>query len=134
MNANPDLDAVHVHRGDARVSAEALALDARRAIAALGLRSGEVRALAGTDDVMASGILAGTARIAPTSEVAQRLLLLVRLHRALGDVYGSTDRMDRWLDAEEPALRARPRDLMRTSNGLARVVANVEGRCKDCLW
>ncbi|WP_166636802.1 antitoxin Xre/MbcA/ParS toxin-binding domain-containing protein [Cognatilysobacter terrigena] len=134
MSANPDFHAVHVDRGDARVSAEALALDARRAIAALALRNADVRAVADVDNVTASAIASGTARIPPGSDIAQRLLLLVRLHRGLGDVYGSTDRMDHWLDNEEPALHGRPRDLMRTPEGLARVVANVESRCKDCLW
>ncbi|GAB1595357.1 antitoxin Xre/MbcA/ParS toxin-binding domain-containing protein [Lysobacter claricitrinus] len=126
--------AVHVAHGDGRSSPEALALDARRALAALRLGAGELAGLLGVDDAMVATIQNGSARVPSGSDLARHLLLLVRLHRGLGDVYGSTERMDQWLDATDPALNAKPRALMKTMDGLKRVVANVEGRCKDCLW
>ena len=132
-NVAADSHAVHVAQGNARVSAEALALDARRAAAALGLGAVELREVLSVDAATAAGIVSGTARIAPGSALAERILLLVRLHRALGDVHGSTEQVDRWLDADEPALKARPRDLILTTDGLRRVVGHVEPRCKDCL-
>lgn len=126
--------AIDVARGNAKASAEALALDARRAATGLRLHAGELASVLDTDDATARAILSGSARLTPGSALAQRTLLLVRLHRALGDVHGSTERMDDWLDAEEPTLRARPRMLMRSPDGLQRVVEHMEHRCKDCLW
>ena len=130
----PQSHAVNVRRGNARASAEAMALDARRAASALGFGVNEVRDVLDADAATAASIHAGEARIPPGSELAGRTLLLVRLHRALGDVYGSLDQVNAWLDAEEPALHARPRELIRSQAGLRRVVEQVEGRCKDCLW
>lgn len=127
-------EALHVPHGNARSSTEALALDARRAASGLALGAGALMGVLGVDEATAAAIVAGAARIAPGSDLAERTLLLVRLHRALGDVYGSLDQVDRWLDAEEPSLHGRPRALIRTADGLRRVVAQVEGRCKDCLW
>lgn len=125
--------AVHVSRGNARESAEALALDARRAAGGLGFRAAELQAVLDVDDATAAAIASGCARIAPGSGLAERTLLLVRLHRALGEVYGSVEQMDRWLDTDEPLLGERPRTLIRTTDGLRRVVGHIEGRCKDCL-
>lgn len=134
MNASfPIHHALHVAQGNARASAEALALDARRAAVALGFDSHGLRDVLSVDEPMAAAIIAGSARIPPDSPLAKRTLLLVRLQRALGDVYGSTEHMDRWLDAEEPALKARPRELIRTADGLRRVLDHLEPRCKDCL-
>lgn len=130
----PQSHAVNVSRGNARASAEAMALDARRAAKALGFGVDEVRGVLDIDPQTAASIHTGEARIPPGSDLAERTLLLVRLHRALGDVYGSLDHVNAWLDAEEPALHARPRDLIRTQPGLRRVVEQVESRCKDCLW
>ncbi|MGY3264130.1 antitoxin Xre/MbcA/ParS toxin-binding domain-containing protein [Lysobacter sp. HA35] len=133
--ANSHHHAVDVSPGDARSSTEALALDARRAITALGFGAGEVSELLDVDRDTVAKIQAGSARIPPgTDPAATRMLLLVRLHRGLGDVYGSTERMDEWLDTEDPTLHGKPRDLIRTVDGLKRVVSNVEKRCKDCLW
>lgn len=126
--------AVDVGRGNARHSPEALALDARRAAGGLGLTMPDVRRVLETDEATAAAIVMGCARIAPGTDLADRTLLLVRLHRALGDVHGSLDRMDRWLDATEPSLGERPRTLMRSPEGLERVVEHVERGCKDCLW
>ena len=135
MHAQPrQNDALHVPRGNARSSAEALALDARRAASGLGLGADELMAVLGVDDATAAAIAAGAARIATGSDLATRTLLLVRLHRALGDVYGSVEQVDRWLDAQDSVLQDRPRALIRTPEGLARVVSQMEKRCKDCLW
>ena len=124
-----------VVRGNARASAEALGLDARRAALALGLAPADLREVLDVDAATAVSIHTGEARLALGSETAERTLRLVRLHRALGDVYGSIEQANRWLDGAEPAFNgAKPRDVMRTPAGLQRVAAHVERRCKDCLW
>jgi uncharacterized protein (DUF2384 family) len=56
------------------------------------------------------------------------------LHRALGDVFGSIEQVRSWLARREPALDARPIELLHSPEGLDRLVVHMEGRCKDCLW
>ena len=119
--------------GNARRSTEALALDTRRAVRALGVDTGELADVLDVDDGTAHAIATGAARLTPGSDLAERALLLVRLHRALGDVHGSIERMHAWLEADEPALSASPRELIRSTAGLRRVVRHIEARCKDCL-
>ncbi|WP_162301348.1 antitoxin Xre/MbcA/ParS toxin-binding domain-containing protein [Cognatilysobacter segetis] len=126
-------EALDVVRGNARHSTEALALDTRRAVRALGMGVDQLADVLDVDDRTADAIVAGHARITPGSELAERALLLVRLHRALGDVHGSVERMHAWLETDEPALSASPRELIRTTAGLQRVVRHIEAHCKDCL-
>ena len=127
-------EALSVPRGIALFSREALALDARRAARGLGVDREELVEVLDVDGPIADAILTGSARIAPGSDLAERALLLVRLHRALGDVYGSVERMHDWLLAEEPDLSAAPRELIRSTDGLRRVVEHIETHCKDCLY
>jgi hypothetical protein len=127
-------DALHVSRGNARLSTEALALDTRRAVRGLGVGREELGEVLDVAHDHAVAIVAGNARITPGSELGERALLLVRLHRALGDVYGSVERMHAWLQAREPALSARPRELIRSIHGLRRVVEHIEMHCKDCYY
>ncbi|TZF91052.1 antitoxin Xre/MbcA/ParS toxin-binding domain-containing protein [Cognatilysobacter lacus] len=127
-------EALDVARGNARHSTEALALDARRAARGLGVGAEELGDTLDVGPDIANAILAGSARIAPGSDLAERALLLVRLHRALGDVHGSVERMHDWLHADEPDLQGRPRELIRTTHGLRRVVTHIESHCKDCLY
>lgn len=136
MDARPTAHthALDVSRGNARASAEALALDARRAAAGLGLDTAALAAVLDTDAGAADAIRAGASRESPGTALAERMLLLVRLHRALGDVHGSLERMNAWLDAVDPTLGDRPRTLITTTDGLRRVVDHTESRCNDCLW
>jgi hypothetical protein len=127
-------EALDVARGNARFSTEALALDMRRAARSLGVGSDELVEVLDVDDHVADAILAGCARITPGTDLAERALLLVRLHRALGDVHGSVDRMHAWLETEEPELAAPPRELIRSTDGLRVVVDHIEAHCKDCLY
>ena len=127
-------EALDVARGNARFSTEALALDTRRAARGLGVGPDELRDVLDVDAGLADAILAGSARMTPGSDLAERALLLVRLHRALGDVHGSVDRMHAWLQAAQPGLDAPPRELIRDVDGLRRVVRHIEAHCKDCLY
>jgi len=127
-------EAFDVARGNARLSTEALALDTRRAARGIGVDADELGAVLDVDGHLAHAILAGNARITPGSDLAERALLLVRLHRALGDVHGSVDRMQAWLHGDEPALQASPRDLIRSADGLRLVVDHIELHCKDCYY
>jgi hypothetical protein len=126
-------EALDVARGNARQSTEALALDTRRAVRALGVDADELADVLEIDLATADAIVAGNARITPGSDLAERALLLVRLHRALGDVHGSVERMHEWLMAEEAELAAAPRELIRSTDGLRRVVRHIEAHCRDWL-
>ena len=126
--------AIDVSHGDARVCGDALTLETVRATRSLGLGRDLLQAVLGTDARGVERLLACETGLAPDTPQGARALLLVRLHRALGDVFGSLDAVHGWLDAPQPALGARPIELMHTPDGLERVVRHIETRCKDCLW
>lgn len=123
-----------VSNGDARASPEALTLDTLRAARNLALRVEDLQTVLATDAVVVQSLLDERRVLTPESSEGRRALLLVRLHRALGDVFGSLDQVHRWLDAEEPELRGRPRELIGTADGLADVVMLIESRSKDPAW
>jgi hypothetical protein len=123
-----------VSQGTPRVSAAALTLATVQAARGFGLGARDIASLLDTEAIVADELLAGERMLTPESEVGGRAVLFVRLHRALGDVFGSIEQVRAWLGREEPALGARPVDLLRRSDGLERLVGHMETRCKDCLW
>ena len=126
--------ALHVQVGNARVSPEALTLDTVRAARGLGLDATALREALGGDDRSIDRLLGCELTLAPETSLGESALLLVRLHRALGDVFGSLDQVEQWLTTHDKALGGRPRDLLRTRSGLMRLAIGMEKRCKDCLW
>lgn len=126
--------AIDVTRGNARASAEALTLDTLRAVRGLALTAAQLETILEADAELVSRLLASETKLSPDTEIGARALMLVRLHRALGDVFGSLELAHGWLDKPEPTLHACPADLIRSSEGLARTLAHLEGRCNDCLW
>lgn len=123
-----------VSQGTPRVSAAALTLATVQAARGFGLGPRDVAALLDTETIVADELLAGERMLTPESEVGSRAVLFVRLHRALGDVFGSIEQVRAWLGREEAALGARPAELLRRPGGLERLVGHMETRCKDCLW
>jgi hypothetical protein len=123
-----------VSSGSARVSPEALTLSTVQAARGFGLGARDVAVLLGSQATLAEALLAGERMISPDTEVGARAVMLVRLHRALGDVYGSIEQVRKWLVQSDPALGARPLELLRTPGGVDRLMAYMETRCKDCLW
>lgn len=126
--------ALDVASGNARNSPEALTLDTLRAARGLGLGPSDLRPLLAMETGDIDRLVGHDLMLSPASDAGARALLLVRLHRALGDVYGSLEQVGRWLDTPDPTLGARPRDVMREPGGLARVVTHMEPHCRDCLW
>lgn len=125
---------LNVSQGTPRVSAPALTLATVQAARGFGLGARDVAALLATEATVADELLAGERMLSPDSEVGARAVQFVRLHRALGDVFGSIEQVRAWLGREEPALGTRPVDLLRRPDGLERLVEHMESRCKDCLW
>ncbi|CAA9352136.1 MAG: hypothetical protein AVDCRST_MAG71-3002 [uncultured Lysobacter sp.] len=135
MHLQPQkLDYHDVRSGDARVSAEALTLDTLRAARNLELQRPQLEALLGADPDEVDRLLDNRQTLSPRSEQGMRALLLVRLNRALGDVFGSLHRAREWLDTLDPALGGRPGDLLRTREGLERVLGHMELSSKDFAW
>ena len=126
--------ALDVPNGLPRVSPAALTLATVQAARGFGLAARDVASLLRSERILADELLAGERMITPESEVGARAVMFVRLHRALGDVYGSIEQVRAWLGARDPALAARPVDVLRAPDGLERLVAVMETRCKDCLW
>lgn len=126
--------AVDVATGNARTSAGALTLDTLRAVRGLGLEPRHVQSILEADADLVDRLLASEATLSPDSEPGMRALMLVRLHRALGDVFGSLELAHRWLTRPEPDLRACPADLIRSTDGLRRTLVHLERHCNDCLW
>ena len=123
-----------VSNGDARASPEALTLDTLRAARNLALDDAHLQTVLATDAAVVQSLMDQRRVLTPESSEGRRALLLVRLHRALGDVFGSLDHVHRWLDTEHAELRGRPRELMGTADGLADVVILIESRSKDPAW
>lgn len=130
----PGAHSLNVRSGDARVSREALTLDTLRAARNLQLDAQILQTVLATDPGVVSSLLDSERTLSPDSEAGGRALLLIRLHRALGDVFGSLHQVHQWLDTYEQELGGRPRDLITTPDGLERVVSHIEAHCKDCAW
>ena len=126
--------ALDVPNGKPRVSAAALTLATVQAARGFGLVARDVSGFLGNDITAAGELLAGERMISPDTDVGARAVLFVRLHRALGDVYGSIEQVRIWLTRPDPDLDARPLDVLRGPDGLERLVGLMETRCKDCLW
>ncbi len=126
--------ALDVPNGVPRLSSAALTLATVQAARGFGLVARDVAALLGSEAILADELMSGERMISPESEVGARAVLFVRLHRALGDVYGSIEQVRTWLGNSDPALAARPVDVLRAPDGLERLVSVMETRCKDCLW
>lgn len=123
--------ALDVRDPDARTSAEALTLDTVHAARNLALDPAVLEAVLGVDRATIERLLACEQRVCPDTEVGRRALMLVRLHRYLGETHGAIDRVQHWLDRVEAALGATPRELMHSFDGLGHLLAYVQARCID---
>lgn len=128
-----DSSVFDVKRGNARLSADALTFDTQRAVKGLGLDDTVIAHVLGTDSRAAADVLSGATRLEPASVVGRRAFLLVRLYRALGDVFGSLERVQQWLRSEEPALGGAPVELIQ-GDQLPSVVRHMERQCRDSRW
>lgn len=124
----------NVLTGDARVSAEALTLDTLRAARNLQLDRAALQRVLDAEPGFVDALFESEDMVHPTTHTGSRALLLVRLNRALGDVFGSVQRALAWLDSPEPGLGARPVDLLERPGGLERVLKHMEMFSSDYAW
>ncbi|HZX80858.1 MAG TPA: antitoxin Xre/MbcA/ParS toxin-binding domain-containing protein [Lysobacter sp.] len=126
-------DSTSLHLLDGRTSAHALTYGMLRASRTLELDASLLQSILATDADRVARLLDSQSTLDPDSPEGLRALRLVRLHRALGDVFGSSERVHRFLDTVAPELGTTPRALLGTADGIERVLACVERDVRDSL-
>ena len=107
--------------------AAVLSKAAVRAARLLDLTQRDVSAALGVSEATASRLFAGKYLLSPDRSKEWELArLLVRLFRSLDALWGHEDTARTWLSSENLALAARPRDLLRSVEGMVRVVAYLD--------
>lgn len=122
-----------IHMLDGYTSSHALTYGTLRASRTLELDGQLLQFILATDASVIDQLLGNQSTLDPESPQGMRALRLVRLHRALGDVFGVAERVQRFLNTVHPELGATPRALLATSDGLERVLALVEQDVRDSL-
>lgn len=99
-----------------------------RASGLLGLSQGELARTLGISEASVSRLASGSRSIDPHSKEGELALLLVRLYRSLDALVGN-DAMRRgaWFGSLNHALNGRPAELVLRAEGLAAVVAYLDG-------
>ena len=98
-----------------------------RAARLLGLTQRDVAATLGVSEATASRLFAGKYVLSRERAKEWELaVLLVRLFRSLDALWGHEASARTWLTSENLALGGRPADLVRTVEGMVRVVAYLD--------
>ena len=104
-----------------------LAKATMRAASLLGLTQAELAPVLGVSRATVSRIAAGTYAIGPDQKTWELAALFVRLFRSLDALVGSNERQAlAWLNSENTALGAVPRQLLSSAEGLVRVVQYLD--------
>jgi hypothetical protein len=126
-------DRSEMHVLDGRTSSHELTHSTLRASRTLDLDGQLLQFILATDAGVVDQLLGHRAVLDPESTQGLRALRLVRLHRALGDVFGTAERVQRFLDTELPELGDTPRHMLATTDGVERVLSVVERDVRDSL-
>ena len=98
-----------------------------RAARLLTLTQRDVAAALGISEATTSRLFAGKYLLsADRAKEWELALLFVRLYRSLDALWGHEETARRWLASPNLALGAPPQDLVRTVEGLVRVVAYLD--------
>jgi len=98
-----------------------------RAARLLALTQRDVAASLGISEATTSRLFAGKYLLsADRAKEWELALLFVRLYRSLDALWGHEETARRWLASPNLALGAPPQDLVRTVEGLVRVVAYLD--------
>ena len=93
----------------------------------LELTQRDVAAALGVSEATASRLFAGKYLLSPEHAKEWELArLLVRMFRSLDALWGHEDTARTWLASPNLALAARPQDLLRSVEGMVRVVAYLD--------
>ena len=111
----------------AEARGQVLAKATMRAASLLGLTQAELAPVLGVSRATVSRIAAGTYAIGPDQKTWELAALFVRLFRSLDALVGSNETQARaWLNSENTALGAVPRQLLSSAEGLVRVVQYLD--------
>ena len=98
-----------------------------RAAKLLDLTQRDVSAALGVSEATASRLFAGKYLLSPVRAKEWELArLLVRMFRSLDALWGHEETARTWLSSDNLALAARPKDLLRSVEGMVRVVAYLD--------
>jgi uncharacterized protein (DUF2384 family) len=93
----------------------------------LELTQRDVSAALGISEATASRLFAGKYLLAPDRAKEWELArLLVRMFRSLDALWGHEEIARQWLASDNLALAARPKDLLRSVEGMVRVVTYLD--------
>lgn len=113
----------HAAASDAGVLSKAVV----RAARLLGLTQRDVAAALGISEATTSRLFASKYMLSPDHAKEWELaLLLVRLFRSLDALWGHEESARLWLTSHNIALGGRPQDLLRSVEGMVRVVAYLD--------
>lgn len=110
---------------DCRAAAQLLTYDLMRAVRTMGLDAIRLARVLGTDARYAVDVLSGRELVHPASPTGQRSVRLVRLHRALGDAFGTTDAVVDFLTYPDPNDGSIPALVLEQPDGIERVFARL---------
>ncbi len=98
-----------------------------RAARLLEFTQRDVAAALGVSEATASRLFAGKYLLSPDHAKEWELArLFVRMFRSLDALWGHEETARTWLASDNLALAARPRDLLRSVEGMVRVVAYLD--------
>ena len=107
--------------------AAVLSKAAVRAAKLLDLTQRDVSAALGVSEATVSRLFAGKYLLSPDRSKERELArLLVRMFRSLDALWGHEETARTWLASNNLALAARPKDLLRSVEGMVRVVAYLD--------
>ena len=93
----------------------------------LALTQRDVSAALGISEATASRLFAGKYLLAPERAKEWELArLMVRMFRSLDALWGHEEIARQWLASDNLALAARPKDLLRSVEGMVRVVTYLD--------
>lgn len=113
---------------DCRAAAQLLTYDLMRAVRTMALDAAKLARVLDTDTRHAVAVLSGRELVHPLSPMGQRSVRLVRLHRALGDAFGTTDAVVGFLTHPDPDDGSVPAAVLEQPDGIERVFARL-----DCI-
>lgn len=111
-----------------RAAAAVLTKAMLRSAAALGLTNAALARAVGLSESTVSRMASGTRQLDVGSKPAELAALVIRVYRSLDALVGNSDRHRRlWMDSYNRAFNAAPREAIATAEGLARIVAYLDG-------
>jgi len=127
MNALPERVPTPATRRAPTSEAAVLSKAAVRAAKLLDLTQRDVSATLGVSEATASRLFAGKYLLSPDRAKEWELArLLVRMFRSLDALWGHDETAREWLASPNLALAARPKDLLRSVEGMVRVVSYLD--------